>query len=68
MLGREDRIYEEAAALWRAVRGSAPPRDCDAGELILRVLQDMDLHDYERLGEADRRSKQIAWPVSNAAG
>lgn len=66
MFRREDKIYDEAAALWRAVHRSAPPSNCDGAELILQVLQSMDIDDYQRLDEADRRAGQIAWPAFDA--
>ena len=62
MSGRESRIYEEAAALWRTVRGVAPPSDLTAQELLLQVLEQMEADPYDRLNAAERRRRDIVWP------
>jgi hypothetical protein len=62
MNGRENKVYEEAAALWRTVRGGAPPPHLTAQELLLQVLEDMEAASYDRLHDADRRGRDIVWP------
>jgi hypothetical protein len=62
MYGRDLKIYEEAAALWRSVRHTPPPSGYDGPGLLMLLLQALDPGPYDRLADANRRAKQIAWP------
>jgi hypothetical protein len=63
MDGREDKIYEEAAALWRELYGEPPPIRADGAEMldvIMRTLPDMS---YDRLRSPHLRPTTIAYPT-----
>jgi len=61
MDGRETKIYEEAAALWRELYGEQPPvRD---GALLLDMItQNLSLCEYERLRSPYLRPSTITGP------
>ncbi len=61
MDGREAKIYEEAAALWRELYGEQPPvRD---GSLLLDIItQKLPLGDYDRLRSPYLRPSTITGP------
>ena len=63
MNGRDNRIYEEAAALWRSVSDGAPPAGLSGPELLMHVLQLMEPGPYEHLVGARRHGRQITWPI-----
>jgi hypothetical protein len=61
MTGREERIYEEAAALWRELFDGPPP-GADGGAIIdaiMRLLPDMR---YDRIASHHLRPSQISGP------
>jgi hypothetical protein len=62
MMSREQRIYEEAAALWREVFDEPPPARTNGSallEIITRRLGDIT---YERLRSPHLRPSTIAGP------
>jgi hypothetical protein len=66
MGGRETRVYEEAAALWRELYGEAPPvRD---GALLLDMItQKLPANEYYRLRSPYLRPSTITGPRGRAA-
>lgn len=46
---RDQKLYEEAAELWRAVSQTPPPGDCDAHQLIEMAMRAAGVPDYDRL-------------------
>jgi hypothetical protein len=62
MQGREDRIYEEAAALWREVFGEPPPIRADGGTLLDVILKTLPDRGYERMASPFLRPSQITGP------
>jgi hypothetical protein len=46
---RDQRLYDEAADLWRAVSQSPPPHGCDAYELIEMAMRAAGVPAYDRL-------------------
>ena len=64
MDGREQRIYQEAVALWRELHGGAEPT-ADDGEEILDLITEMlpDLG-YDRLCSPHLRPSTITGPKS----
>ena len=61
MDGRETKIYEEAAALWRELYGEQPPvRD---GSLLLDIItQKLPTGEYDRLRSPYLRPSTITGP------
>ena len=62
MNARDERVYEEAAALWRELYGEPPPIRADGGmmlDVIMRSLPDVS---YERLRSPHLRPSNMAWP------
>jgi hypothetical protein len=62
-MGRDDRLYEEAAALWRALYGEPPPIKAD-GSTMLDVIVSRGLPEvgYDRLRTPHLRSTNITMP------
>lgn len=46
---REQRLYQEAAELWRALHNQPPPQGCDAAALLAMALQAQPPETYSRL-------------------
>ena len=62
MATRDQRIYDEAAALWREIFGEPPPPSVDGSvmlEMITRSLGDLS---YERLRSPYLRPSTISGP------
>lgn len=62
MQPRDQRIYEEASALWQAVFGAPPPPDADGFELLQRITRELPGSDYQRLTSPFLRPSTIAGP------
>lgn len=62
MKGREDRIYEEAAALWREVFGEPPPIRSDGAQMLDLILQNLPDRGYDRMASPYLRPSQISQP------
>lgn len=62
MMDREQRIYEEAAALWREVFGEAPPLKTDGATLIEIITRCAGDADYQRLHSPFLRASTIVGP------
>lgn len=62
MSGRDDRIYEEAAALWRELFGEPPPARSDGAMMIEMIMKSLPEKDYDRLASPFLRPSQIAGP------
>ncbi|MET0272176.1 MAG: hypothetical protein ABW360_04225 [Phenylobacterium sp.] len=60
---RDDRIYEEAAALWRQVFGEAPPR-ADGAAMLDIIMRSLPEQTYDRLRTPHMRPSNIAWPTA----
>ena len=59
---REQRIYEEAAALWREVFGEPPPLRTDGGTLLAIITRSLGDTSYERLRSPHLRASTIVGP------
>ena len=59
---REQRIYEEAAALWREVFGEPPPVRADGQTLLAIITRSLGDTGYERLRSPHLRPSTIAGP------
>lgn len=63
MSARDERIYEEAAALWRELYGEPPPIRADGSmmlDIIMRSLPDVS---YDRLRSPHIRPSNLTWPT-----
>jgi hypothetical protein len=61
-MGRETRIYQEAAALWRQLYGGPPPQCADASTLLDLIMQRLPEASYQRLATPHLRAATIAMP------
>jgi hypothetical protein len=62
MVGRDERIYEEAAALWRELFGEPPPIRADGAVMLDIIMKSLPERPYERLASPYLRPSQIAGP------
>jgi hypothetical protein len=62
MESRDQRIYEEADALWREVFGEPPPAYADGSTLLAILTRRLDEVRYERLRSPFLRPSTIAGP------
>ena len=62
MDGRDDKIYEEAAALWRALHGEPPPVEADGAMILDLLLCDLPETPYDRLISPHLRPAAITFP------
>jgi hypothetical protein len=62
MSDRDDRLYDEAAALWRSLYGRAPPREADGHRILDLIVGDLPEADYGRLNSPHLRPGAITFP------
>jgi hypothetical protein len=63
MESREQRIYDEAAALWQEVFGEAPPLRVDGSAMLDIITRCVGEASYERLRSPFLRPSTIAGPA-----
>jgi hypothetical protein len=61
-MGRDDRIYQEAAALWRELYDEPPPRDAVGTDILGMIVGGLSDPDYERLANPHLRASNITFP------
>lgn len=61
-MGREDRIYEEAAALWQQLYGEPPPRQAAGADILGMIVGSLPDTDYNRLQTPHLRPSNITFP------
>jgi hypothetical protein len=66
MNGRDQRIYEEAAALWRELFGEPPPIRADGETMLDVIMRSLPERRYERMASPHLRPSQISQPRSRA--
>ena len=66
MPGRDQKIYEEAVALWRQLYGEPPPRDTDGAHLLARIMDDLPDARYARFASRHLRASNITFPRPRA--
>jgi hypothetical protein len=66
MQAHEDRIYEEASALWRELFGEPPPIRTDGAMMLDIIMRSLPEKPYDRLASPYLRPATIAGP--NIAG
>ena len=62
MPGREDKIYEEAAALWRQLYGEPPPAVADGAVILDMILNNEPPGGYDQLATPHLRRSNITFP------
>jgi hypothetical protein len=62
MSGRDDKVYAEAAALWRQMRGGPPPPGADGRTVLDLLVSSLPDASYERLATVHLRPANIAFP------
>ena len=62
MSGRDERIYEEAAALWRALHGDAAPAPPDPRTILDQITGALPDVSYDRLCSPHLRPSTIVGP------
>lgn len=62
MDGREQRIYEEASALWREVFGESPPPRIDGEAMLELITHSLTEVSYDRLRSPHLRPSTITGP------
>ena len=67
MSGRDERIYEEAAALWRALHGDAVPAPTDSRAILDQITGTLPDLSYERLCSPYLRPSTITGPKPPAS-
>ena len=58
---RDDRIYQEAAALWRQLYGEPPPK-ADGRKLLDLIMKALPEANYDRLRTPHLRADNITLP------
>ena len=66
MSGRDQKIHEEATALWREVFGEPPPIRADGATLLDVITKSLPDRPYDRLASPHLRPSQIARPRAQA--
>lgn len=59
---REDRIYQEAAALWRQLYGEPPPQEAAGVEILGMIVGDLPDSEYSRIQTPHLRPTNITFP------
>jgi hypothetical protein len=62
MDGREQRITEEAVALWRELFGEPPPIQADGSMMLDAIMKSLPDKSYDRLRSPHLRASTIAGP------
>ncbi|WP_133255258.1 hypothetical protein [Phenylobacterium kunshanense] len=61
-MGRDKRIYEEAAALWRELYGEPPPAALDGPGILGLIVGGLPDPDYRRLNTPHLRPANVVLP------
>jgi len=67
MDGRETRIYEEAAALWRELHGGAEPTAAEGAEILATITKSLPTAGYHRICSPYLRPSTITEPKRRGA-
>ncbi len=62
MMGRDERIYDEAAELWRRLYDEPPPREADGATILALIVGSLPDADYNRLATPHLRGANVAFP------
>lgn len=61
-MGRDERIYREAAALWRQLYGESPPEAAGGAEILGMIVRATPESDYNRIQTPHLRPTNITFP------
>lgn len=61
-MGREERIYDEAVALWRQLYGEPPPSHLGGSEILGLIVGGLHDADYARLATPHLRPSNVTLP------
>ena len=61
-MARDDRIYQEAAALWRQLYGEPPPAMADGRKMLDQIMKALPEAKYDRLRTPHLRPTNISVP------
>ncbi len=61
-MNREDRVYEEAVALWRQLYRDPPPADACGAEILGMIVGGLADADYNRLKTPHLRPNTVTFP------
>lgn len=61
-MGRDERIYHEAAELWRHLYGEPPPPQADGAAMLGWIVGKLPDPDYDRLATPHLRPANITFP------
>ena len=62
MSGRDDRIYQEACALWRELYDDAPPTGADGATILDMITGKLPQSRYDRITSPYMRPTTISYP------
>lgn len=62
MTVRDDKIYEEAIALWRELYSEPPPLDLSGRMILDRIMGNLTESRYVRFSSAHLRPTNVAFP------
>lgn len=62
MTPRDERLYEEASALWRELFGEPPPIRADGGMMLEIIMRSLPQAQYDRLASPYLRPTTITGP------
>lgn len=62
MSGRDDRLYDEAVALWRSLYGDPPPREADGARILDLIVDGLPETNYGRLTSPHLRPGAVVFP------
>jgi hypothetical protein len=60
--GRDDRIYQEASALWRELYREPPPIRADGGMMLDIITRTLPVEGYDRLRVPHLRERDVTLP------
>ena len=66
-MGREDRITDEAAALWRELYGEPPPIKADGAMMLGIITRSLPEKGYDRISSHHLRPTEIVMPRQASA-
>ncbi len=61
-MGRDDKIYDEVAALWRELYREPPPIKADGSTMLDIIMKSLPEEGYERLASPRLRERDITLP------
>ena len=61
-MDRDQKIYEEAAALWRELYREPPPIKADGATMLDMIMGTLPIEDYDRLRIPHLRERDVVRP------